>query len=218
MSTTWINRGHFYVPHVTPVVVDCSFTVAPADTGGFGITGLKGQGVSQVYMHTSATPAVGNPNPANGIIVVKLADNFSKLYQLGASFHAANSTATTSTVANVINVISTLGTATYAQWLAVGLPAGVIPAIGVAFIATSSAVIGGSAQTAIVTATGAGIDHIEHQGALDLMPVPVGGSPNVGGLLFLSCYKNTVLTAPTTGTIIRLDMYMSQSSVVVAGE
>lgn len=223
MSTTWINRGHFYCPHVTPVLVDCAFTVAPADTAGLGITALRGQGVANVFMHTSATPGRGsngylNPNPANGLIMVQLSDNFSKLYQFESSYHATNSTATTSSVANVINVITVLGTATLAQWRAVGLPPGIVPAVGVSFIATTAAVIGGSAQTAIVTAAGSGIDHIEHQGSADLMPIPVGGSPNVGGFLFLSAYKNTALTAPTTGTIIRLSFYMSQSSVVVSGE
>lgn len=205
-----------------PVTVDCNFNVQPADSAGLGITSLKGQGVKNVFMHTSTTPGsnngVLNPNPANGIIMVQLADNFFKLYQSFASFHAPNSTATTSSVANVINVITVLGTATAAQWLAVGLPPGVVAAVGVPFIATTAAVIGGSAQTAIVAAAGAGVDHIENSGSLSLAPIPVGGSPNVGGYLYFSAYKNTVLTAPATGTIIRLSFYMSQSSVVVSGE
>lgn len=221
MSTTWINRGHFYVPHVRPILVDCNFVVTPTDPTG--ITSLKGQGVQNVFMHTSTTPGAGpngfvNPNPANGIIMVQLADNFYKLYQLEASFHAPNGAATTSSVANVINVITVLGTATLAQWQAVGLPPGITPAVGVSFIATSAAVIGGSAQTAIVAAAGAGVDHIEHTGGLNLAPIPHGGSPHVGGFLYCSAYKNTVLTAPATGTVIRLSMYMSQSSVVVSGE
>ncbi len=202
-------------------MVDCQFKVD--DTNGLGITGLKGQGVQNVFMHTSTTPSSGsngllNPNPNAGIIQVQLADNFYKLYQFGASFHAPNGSATTSSVASVINVITVLGTATLAQWQTVGLPKGIVPAVGVSFVATTSAVIGGSAQTAVVAAAGAGIDHIEHQGAADLAPIPQGGSPHYGGFLYLSCYKNTVLTAPAAGTIIRLSFYMSQSSVVVAGE
>lgn len=218
MTTTWINRGHFYTPHVTPVQVDCNFVVAP--TNGAGVTSLKGQGVSNVYMHTSTTPSTGNTNPNDGIIMVQLSDNFSKLYNAYSLYHAPNSTATTSTVANVVNIIAVLGTATLAQWRTVGLPAGITPAVGVAFIATSSGVIGGGAQTAMVAAAGAGIDHIEVNGnsSLNLSPIPVGGSPNYGGYIYLSCYKNGVLTAPASGTVIRLAFYMSQSSVVVAGE
>lgn len=225
MSTTWINRGHFYVPHVTPVLVDCNFNVQPADTGGLGITSLKGQGVQNVFMHTSATPGRGangllNPNPAAGIIMVQLSDNFTRMYGHFASFHSPNGASTTSTVANVINVITVLGTATLAQWLAVGLPPGVVPAVNVSFIATSAALIGGSAQTAIVAAAGAGIDHLEFGGSpnLSLGPIPVGGSSNVGGFVYMSAYKNAVLTAPATGTVIRLALYMSQSSTFVLGE
>lgn len=225
MSTTWTNRGHLYCPHITPVIVDCNFNVQPADTGGLGITNLKGQGVANVFMHTSATPGRGsngylNPNPANGIIMVQLSDNFNRLYCADSLYHAPNGAATTSTVANVVNVITVLGTATVAQWVAVGLPIGITPAVGVAFVATSAALIGGSAQTAIVAAAGAGIDHIEVCGvpALNLSPIPVGGSPNVGGFIYMSAYKNTVLTAPATGTVIRLSFYLSQSSVLVSGE
>ena len=39
----------------------------------------KRQYVKNVYMHTSATPATGNPNPASGLILVKLTDNYNRL-------------------------------------------------------------------------------------------------------------------------------------------
>ncbi len=289
MSTTWINRGHFYVPHVTPVMVDCNFVVTP--TNALGITALKGQGVANVFMHTSTTPGRGsngylNPNPAAGIIMVQLTDNFYKYYGGYSQVTAPNSTASTSTVANVVNVITVLGTATAAQWLTVGLPPGVTAAVGVAFVATTAAVIGGSAQTAIVAPAGSAIQSIEISGGnanLSLSAIPVGGSPNVGGFLYFSCYASSftgesytpvgtnsapaltmnsytpagtndgaspplftgtpatltgtvaaptftgtahtlagtlakALTAPATGSLIRMSFYMSQSSVVVAGE
>lgn len=224
MSTTWINRGSIYAPHVTPVLVDCNFVVDPDNANGLGISNLKGQGVTNVFMHTSQTPGANggytNPNPASGIIMVQLSDNFNKYYGGFCQMHSPNGAATTSTVANVINVITVLGTATLAQWQAVGLPKGITPAVSVAFIATSAALIGGSAQTAIVAAAGAGVDHIESGGSpnLSLAPVPQGGTPYYGGFLYFSAYKNTVLTAPASATVIRAAFYMSQSSVIVAGE
>ena len=123
-------------------------------------------------------------------------------------------------MASVVNVITVLGTATLAQWLAVGLPPGIVPAVGVSFIANGSSLIGGSAQTAIILAAGAGVDHIEVAGDPNttLSPIPVAGSQNVGGWMFLECFKNGVLTAPTNGTAIGLSFYLSQSSVFVKGE
>lgn len=225
MSTTWINRGHFYVPHVRPVLLDCNFIVDHTNGNGFGIRALKGQGIASLFMNTSVTPGRAangqlNPNPAAGLIQVQFSDNFNRYYGGTAGFVSPLGSSTTSSVANVINVITSLGTATLAQWLAVGLKPGVTPTLGASFIATSSAVIGGSATTAIILAAGAGIDHIEVGGDPNttIGPVPVGGSPNVGGFIYLSCYKNTVLTAPTDGTGIGLQFYMSQSNVMVKGE
>ena len=225
MSTTWINRGHFYAPHVTPILVDCNFVVDSANGNGFGIRNLKGQGINSLFMHTTATPGknshgVLNPNPASGIIAVQFADNYSRYFGGFSGFVSPVGASSTSTVANVVNVITVLGTATLAQWLAVGLPPGIVPAVGVAFIATSASLIGGSAQTAIIAAAGAGVDHIEVAGDpnLTLMPIPVGGSPNVGGWIFLECFKNGVLTAPADESVVGLSFYLSQSSVYVRGK
>ena len=225
MSILWSNRGHFYTPHVRPVLLDCNFIVDSTNGNGFGVRALKGQGIASLFMHTSATPGRAangllNPNPAAGLIQVQFTDNFMRYYGGTAGFVSPLGSSTTSSVANVINVITVLGTATLAQWQAVGLPGGIVPAVGVAFIATSSAVIGGSAQTAVDAAAGAGIDHIEVGGDpnLTINPIPQGGSPFVGGFIYMSCFKNTVLTAPTDGTGIGLQFYFSQSSVMVKGE
>lgn len=74
------NYGKFYGFQSKPVWLDLQFVVSATDTAGFGITGLKGQGVKNVYMHTSATPATGNPNPASGYALIRLAYNYSRIY------------------------------------------------------------------------------------------------------------------------------------------
>lgn len=219
MSTTWINRGHLYAPHVTPVIVDCRFKVQDDDTAGYGITGLKGQGVTNVYMHTSATPATGSPNPAAGFILVHLADNFSQLWNMmtqlrgpasGSDVKIDNSAMT----AGVAYEITTLGNATAAKWLAIGVPAGVTPAVGVSFIALTNGGAGNTLTSRVQTVATAGsaISHLELVGdpQLSLAPIPVGGTPHVGGWLLLRALKTAgTIAAPT----LTMDSYTPAGTI-----
>lgn len=237
MSTTWINRGHLYAPHVTPVIADCSFTVTP--TNGLGITGLTGQAAQNVFMHTSTTPSAGpngllNPNPANGIILVQLSDNFTRIYETTATFVSPNSGASLNVdlsdaalTVGALYVITALGTTTSADWRALGLPAGVAPAVGASFIAAAVGVGVGTGTVQAPATSGSTINHIEMVGSPHLMlgPTPVGGSPNVGAWVMLrtlaatsSSVTTLINTAPAAGTKIKLTMYLNQSSVTVAGE
>lgn len=225
MSILYTNRGHFYAPHTRPVLLDCNFVVDAANGNGLGIRNLKGQGIQNVFMHTSATPGKGpngllNPNPAAGVVMVQFADNFNRYYGGSAGFIPPVGTPSTSTAANAINVIVVLGTATLAQWLAVGLPPGIVPAVGVSFIASSSSVIGGSAEVAPAATGYSGIDHLEIVGDPNqtIAPIPVGGSPNAGGFIYSACLFEGALTAPVAGTAIGMQFYLGQSSVMVAGE
>jgi hypothetical protein len=230
MSTTWINRGHLYAPHVTPVLVDCNFQVNAADAAGLGIVAgsLKGQGVANVFMHTTATPGKGpngqlNPNPPAGYIYVQLADNFYSMFHtdfitrgpLSGSNLAVNATALT---VGSVYTITTVGTSTNADWLALGVPAGVIPAIGVSFIAKLTGSGSGSGQVQVEGTSG--IDGLEFSGdpSTTLSAIPVGGSPNVGGWILLKSELSGTVTAAAAGSRIYLKFYMSQSSVKVLGE
>lgn len=212
----------FKTLHNEPVLLDCNFVVDAANGNGLGIRSLKGPGVAGVYMHTSA-PLVGsgNPNPAAGEIIVKLQDNYNRIFSGFNSINGPLGAATTSSKANVINVITVLGTATLAQWQAVGLPLGITPAVGVAFVGSVAAVIGGSAQTAIMLAAGSGITNIESagDGNLSLSPQgPANAVSGAGGVFYLRCMKNAVLTAPTDGTTISLAFYLSNTRILAAGE
>lgn len=210
-----------------PVLLNCNFIVDAANGNGLGLRSLKGEGISAVYMHTSSTPAAGSPNPAAGIIMVQLQDSyFRSLGGFNSIVAPLSGSSVTSSVANVANTITVLGTATLAQWQAVGLPAGITPAVGVSFIATSSALIGGSGAIQITVAAGSGITNIESVGNPSVSvavtsklqpPLPPVG-PQSGGLLLLRCMKNAVLTAPTDGTVISLSFLLSNSSVTVAGQ
>lgn len=72
------SGGRLYSFGSAPVLIDCNFTVDATNGNGLGVRSLKGQGVKNVYMHTSATPAAGNPNPASGYALVHLSNNYNR--------------------------------------------------------------------------------------------------------------------------------------------
>lgn len=78
------NYGKFYSMLSKPVLVDCSFIVDSTNGNGLGIRSLKGQGVKNVFMHTSSTPGSNNgylnPNPLAGYALIELAYNYTRYY------------------------------------------------------------------------------------------------------------------------------------------
>lgn len=226
-NRTFENFGHFYAPHTFPVLLDCNFIVDAANGNGLGIRSLKGPGIRNIYMHTSTTPGTGtngvlNPNPANGVILVQLGSNYYRYFTGFSGFVSPLTTPQATTTNHVAYVITALGTATLAQWQAVGLPLGLTPAVGQAFIATATGTIGGSATVAPTATAGAGIDHIEVLGDPNLTLSPVGpqggGSIVTGGWIVLQCFEAGAIAAPADGSTISLSFYLSNSSVLVKGE
>lgn len=77
------NYGKFYSFQSKPVLLDLQFKVAIADSAGYGVTNVKGQGVSHVFMQSSATPATGNPfvnTTSAGFALIQLAYNYNRIY------------------------------------------------------------------------------------------------------------------------------------------
>lgn len=160
--------------------------------------------------------AAGSPNPAAGIIMVQLSDNYNE-YIAGFSGQVSPvSTPQTTTTANTAYVIVVLGTATLAQWQAVGLPAGIVPAVGVAFVATATGTIGGSAEVSPSVATGSGIDHIEVLGNANLTinsnSATILGTGS-GAYLILQCFFEGAITAPANGSVIGLSFVFNNTSI-----
>ncbi len=211
----------FYTLHEYPVLIDCNFIVDSANGNGFGVRSLKGPGVQAVFMHTTATPGttksgILNPNPPAGYIYVQLQDNYNRFYGGSASFGSPLSgTPLTSITANSVYVIVSLGTATAAQWTAAGLPAGVVPSVGASFVAKATGTIGGSATVEAIATTASNIDHIEVVGDPNQTCSPQGAK---GAIIISVCLKGDAVTAPTDGTVISLQNYMSNGSNTVAGE
>lgn len=171
-----LNGKSFYTNVAKPMQVNLSFTVTPSN--GLGITSLKSNGyVENVFMHTSTTPAANNgftnPNPANGFALVQLKQNFN--YFLGANGIFTTPTATSTKIDNSaltagqVYVISTLGDATAAVWTAIGVPAGVTPAVGVVFTALTVGAGSNTSTSRVMLPTTSGIDCMEVVGTTNVM-------------------------------------------------
>lgn len=183
----------------------CNFVVDHTNGNGLGVRSVKGAGIANVFMNTSATPLGGNPNPIAGLILIQLKAGYSG-YQSGSyGFDSPLSgSPVTSTTTGHAYVIVSLGTTTGAQWLAAGLPSGVAPAVGASFVAIATGAIGG---------TGA----VEVQSSSGIMSIELVGDPNqssapsIGGAWILSQCLNasSALTAPADGTVIGLNFVMN---------
>ncbi len=206
-----LNGKSFYTNVVKPAQINMNFTVTP--TNGLGVTSLKSNGyVNNVFMHTSTTAGANNgftnPNPAAGFALIQLKQNFN--YFLGMQASCTVPTATSTLVDNnamtvgQVYVITTLGDTTAAQWLTLGVPAGVTPAVGVAFTALLIGVAGaaGTSTSRVMLPTSSAVDLIEVVGVTNNM-VTSNIATNAGQWVTLQFTKTiTTMGAYTpTGTV-----------------
>lgn len=209
-----------------PVQIDCNFVVDSTNGNGLGIRSLKGPYVKAVYMHTSATPDPLNPNPASGTILVQMSDNFNRSYTGGNAIVSPVSGTPIAILASgaaltpgVAYVIVSLGTSTSADWHTLGVPAGVSPAVGVAFIALATGAGVGSGSVEITAAAGSGIASIETVGDPNLSISPDQSLQSYGASFILQCRDYAgAIAAPANGSVISLAFLLSNSSVLIQGE
>lgn len=242
MANRNFPNSRIYTGHVMPVLIDCNFIVDAANGNGLGIRSLKGPYVQNVFMHTSTTAGIGNsnpqtpniaitnPNPAAGTIVVQLQDNFNRIYTGGNAIVSpvgtpvAITAASTNLTIGVAYVITTVGDATAANWLAVGVPAGVTPAVGVAFIAKATgAGTGTTSRVAPTAANGSEVFAIETVGDSNLLAGTSIQSKGYGAQIILqarndSSSDHSAIVQPADGSVISLWFLLSNSSIIVAGE
>lgn len=230
-NTNWSNGGRLYIPQVKPVLLNCSFVVDSTNANGLGVRSVKGPGIKNVFMHTSAAPAGGNPNPAAGLIVVQFNENFQRY--LGG-FGGSVSPVTGANIvvsAGTLNqgdayIITSLGTTTQADWETAGLTQGYSAAVGVPFICSAAGAAGVGLGTGTVKAVGvSGVYNVEVVGNTNLT---IGGqlpSGPVGAQIIMQVLGPTsnvdptpILTAPANGTVIGLSFYLSDSSITVNGQ
>lgn len=185
----------------------------------------------------SGTSTLAHPNPAPGIILVQLAENYNRYYGGFAGFEGPLSdtpiaVATGPLAIGGAYVIVSVGTTTQAQWAALGLNPGNLAAPGVAFVAIAATTPG---TGAVETQLASGVDHIELVGdpnATFANQLSVQSHPGTLNNLsekspFLTFFvmgptsssvTTYIPTAPAIGTTIGMAFYLSNSSVLVKGE
>lgn len=163
MANKYYNQ-FYYTGHKMPIQLDCQWTVD--STNAAGVSSLTGAGIKNVYMH-SGSPSAANPNPASGYAIVQFQDNFHGYYfggaQLQSPLSGAEISISGSSVLTIgeVYVITTVGTSTAANWQAVGLPVGIVPAVGVAFVASATGSGTGTGKVKINAAAGSGIAMVD---------------------------------------------------------
>lgn len=216
---------------VKPIKLDMSFVVASAN--GLGITSLKSNGyVRNVFMHTSITPTSNNgylnPNPSSGYVAIQMNNNFNAFIGMSSSFVSpttgSNISISGTSVMTIgkVYVISAVGTSTQANWAAVGLPPGIAPAVGQAFVAT---VTGTGTGTGTVLAVGiSGVDFVEIMGdpntQVSNQSIATNGGMWIYGQYLASTSSSVttlIPTAPTNGTIVQLSVFFDGSAVTIDG-
>lgn len=211
-NRNWLSNK-MYQMEAYPVLVSCTFTVD--NTNGAGVTSLKGGGVKAVYMNATS-PSAANPNPAAGVIQIELQDNYNGLLGVWSCLEGPVTGANLTTVtAGVVYQITAVGTTTEAQWAARGLPAGLVASVGDVFVCNSSGALGGTGTVKAMAAPGIdAVDLLSDNANISRLNNTVNG----GGIVILAARNAGVLTAPAAGSIIRVNMYLSNSSVTVQGQ
>lgn len=190
-----------------------SFVVDSTNGNGLGIRSLKGPGIKAVYMHTSATPAAGNPNPAVGFILVEFAVGYSGYSGGYAGFVSPVSgtpiNVTAGVTAGTTYVITSVGTTSAAQWQVLGVPATITPAVGVAFIAIASTTATGTGVVEVPAAAGSGISVVDVIGDPNQTSLPLFG----GGYMVLRCMNGSTLAAaaPADGSVVGIHTVMLEA-------
>lgn len=152
---------------------DLAVTIAALPSGVSGVFSFTATGTTTVTVtSTTATPVAGPPS--DGVIPT------------GFTFAVTKSTTNLT------------------DWQKVGVPQGVVPAVGVAFVATATGYSTGGGSSGLVKVPGvSGIVCSETIGDpnLSLAPIPMGGSPNVGGWVMIQFLAPTVASVATTPAV-----------------
>lgn len=227
-------NGKSYYTNVTgPRVVHCNFVVDATNGNGLGLRSIKSNGfIRNIFMHTSATPGVGNdgvtnPNPESGVAVIQFKQNFN--YYLGgfSGFVSPITSPTTSTNSGLTvgapYVITVLGTTTLAEWQGIGLYPGLTPTVGQAFTALTTGT--GGSHTGKVGIPGvSGITSLEVIGdpnqSINNASIAVNGGAYVL-VQFLGATNSStttlIPTAPANGSVVGMTFYFDGSSVTIDG-
>lgn len=223
-----LNGKSYYINVTTPQEVMCNFVVDHTNGNGLGIRSLKSNGyIENVFMNTSATPGSNNghlnPNPIAGFALIQFKNNFN-FYLGGFSGFVSPLTgsALTSTTAGHAYVIVSLGTTTLAQWQAAGVPPGLVPSVGMSFIAIATGAIGGTGAVKVPGVSG--ISSVEVVGDPNQSIANLNIAANAGAYVlvqFLAATSSSVTTviptAPADGSVVGMSFMFDRSTVSIDG-
>lgn len=214
-----LNGKSYYTNVTKPQDINLTFTVTP--TNGLGVTAVKSNGyVRNVFMHTSTTPTSNdgytNPNPANGYFAIQLNNNFNYYLSSFASYRAPNSGSdikidNSAMTAGVAYTITTLGDATAAKWLAIGVPPGITPAVGVSFIALTNGGAGDVLTSRVQVSSVSGVYGVEVIGNPGVMLSNTNIATN-GGAWLLGKFLAPTFTGTALGTHTH-DLFLKEGAV-----
>jgi len=170
MANRNFANSRMYTGHVAPVMLDVSIPI--------GSSGAVG---------TIAGPYIKSVTKmATGTYQIQLVDNYSAYYFGGAQIIAPASGSDLSVRASdaalavgSTYVISVLGSATAANWTTLGVPAGVTPAVGVAFVALATGA-GTSTTSKVQAVIDSGIAKVELMGNPNYTIAPMNATPLAG--------------------------------------
>lgn len=148
---------------------------------------------------------------AQGVYALKLEDNYYRFYGLDVTFEAPVTGLDITAGSFVVGTLYEITALGSTDWAAIGLPAGVTPAVGVSFVATG---VGSGTGTAKAVGS-SGIFGSEVVGNPQL-----GLAPSVqGAVVYFKCLDAAgAATDPASGSVMYFTVKLRNSGVVDKGE
>lgn len=200
MANRNFANSRIYSGHVMPVLIDCSINI--------GASGAVGT-VTGPYIKSVTRQAAG-------VYQIQVQPNFSRFY-IGNAQMVSPQTVAAAVDPNTLSpgAIVRISTVGDTNWSSAGLPAGVTAAVGVSFV-LSAAPAAGTGRVKLVG--NSGIDRVELVGDPNLTCAPmVANSPAAGAIILLQCLASGSPADPADGSILKVSMLFSNSSIVING-
>lgn len=213
-TSATINSGHAGTFQGN-IIANTSITDTSGGTVNGTLAALNGAVTYSAAAISNASPlSLSASGPASGFCWINFKNNFNKYLGGFSGFVSPLSgTPLTSVVAGNAYVIVSLGTATLAQWQAVGVPQGFVPSIGMSFVASVSQAIGGSA--AVEAPLASGIQSVEVVGDPNQMISNSNLAANAGAWLLVQFLYNGVPTAPVPQSVVGMKACWDRSTVSI---
>jgi len=219
-STATINSGNAGTFNGN-IIAQTSITNTSGGTVNGSLVALTGAVTLSAGTTMVALPQVSIPaGPLPGFCWVQFKNNFNKyLGGFSGQVSPVSGTPVSIAPANLVvgqaYIIVSLGTSTLADWQAVGLPQGFTPAVGQAFLASSTG--HGAGSGAVETPSVSGVNSVEVVGDPNTTLNNASIAANAGARILLQFLSNGVPSAPADGSVVGMTFLFDGSSVSIDG-